>query len=71
MITLTGIGNDLSGDKTLFSAFLVGTKTYPMKVNTVTYNNPTHTITVRYPGADKGTYTVKLVHTQHGILTND
>ena len=72
VITITGIANDLSGDITKFSAMLDGTTDYPMKVNTVVYQAPnTHTVTVRYPGANQGAYTVKLSHADHGILTND
>ena len=72
VITITGIANDLSGDITKFSAMLDGTTDYPMKVNTVVYQAAnTHTVTVRYPGANQGAYTVKLTHADHGILTND
>ena len=72
VITITGIAKDLSGDITKFAAMLDGTTDYPMKVNTVVYQAPNiNTVTVRYPGANQGAYSVKLTHTDEGILTND
>ena len=72
VITVTGLAQDLSGDLSKFSALLDGTTDYPMKVNTVVFQGPdTNTITVRYPGANQGAYTVKVTHADHGILTND
>lgn len=71
VITVTGVAQDLSADLTKFSALLDGTTDYNMKVNSVVFTANTHTITVRYPGADKGTYTVKVTHSEQGTLTED
>lgn len=72
-ITITGVNADLRPDINKLSVVLDGTTDYPMKVNEVAYTAVTdsNVITVRYPGANKGSYTVKVTHTEKGILTND
>ena len=71
-ITISGLGGNCL-TKADWTAQLTqdgGTNVYPMKVNAVAYADPTHTRTVRYPGAAAiGTHTLVAGCTGEGTVT--
>ena len=71
-ITISGLGGNCL-TKADWTAQLTqdgGTNVYPMKVNAVAYADPTHTLTVRYPGAAAiGTHTLVAGCTGEGTVT--